>query len=184
MKTNLQFSPMLLCLCQAVKTEHWRSLEFWWEQMISLWLALWVQSREFNYMVRGASCGDQLAEDLAPDPTPHHNSNPRFVGTSVGDAPLVPLHLHHSSPAPKDIGFGPKVNNSLTHLNSENIWRTNCFENVAKFSILLYLPTTITHRTLALEIIHKSHEIAKRTDLLHAIWKIKLDLVFHKNYNS
>lgn len=124
MKTNLQFSPMLLCLCQAVKTEHWRSLEFWWEQMISLWLALWVQSREFNYMVRGASCGDQLAEDLAPDPTPHHNSNPRFVGTSVGDAPLVPLHLHHSSPAPKDIGFGPKVNNSLTHLNSENIWRT------------------------------------------------------------
>lgn len=116
---------MLFCPWHVIlwKQQHGGSLEFWWDQIINLWVALWVGSRKFNYVVRGASC-DQVCRCPCCWLHPYHNSNPRFVGTAVADTLLIPLHLNHSSPAPEDMGFGPKVNNSLTHLSSENICLT------------------------------------------------------------
>lgn len=121
MKANLQFLPMWFLSLAGCDNSCIESLKSWWEQMINLWGAIWLESRKPNYMVRAVNCGAQVCRSPCFWLYPYHNSSPHFVRTLVVDALLIPLHPNQSSPAAEDIGFGPKVNNSLIHLNSENI---------------------------------------------------------------
>lgn len=148
-QNKVKFASLLPCPWQAEETAALRTSEVPW-----VWGTLggecevsWVwgtlggehshRSSQYHMNLLGLFLG-----------CPDHKSNCYIVRTSTADRSSTDPGLSHQpSQAIEDIGFGPKINHTLTHLNSENICLVKLLWNIAKILHAILL-VNHTHQAL------------------------------------